>query len=44
VTDGKTWKKMRRGVLSKNVWEGASERRNENIIVYMDPKNRTTSG
>jgi len=26
-------KKMREGVLSKNIWEGASERRNENIIV-----------
>jgi len=25
--------KMRRGVLSKNIWEGASKRRNENIIV-----------
>jgi hypothetical protein len=24
---------MRGGVFSKNIWEGASERRNENIIV-----------
>jgi hypothetical protein len=24
---------MREGVYSKNIWEGASERRNENIIV-----------
>jgi hypothetical protein len=34
---------MRGGVFSKNIWEGASERRserrNENIIVW-DPKNR----
>jgi len=26
-------KKMRGGVFSKIIWEGASERRNENIIV-----------
>ncbi len=26
-------KKMRTGVFSKNIWEGAIERRNENIIV-----------
>jgi hypothetical protein len=26
-------KKMRGRVFSKNIWEGASERRNENIIV-----------
>ena len=32
VTDGQT-KKMRGGVFSKNILEGASERRNENIIV-----------
>jgi hypothetical protein len=24
---------MRGGVFSKNIWEGASERRNENVIV-----------
>jgi hypothetical protein len=29
---------MRGGIFSKNIWEGASERRNENIIVW-DPKN-----
>jgi hypothetical protein len=36
-------KKMRGGIFSKNIWEGASERaserRNENIIVW-DPKNQ----
>jgi len=26
-------KKMRGGVFSKNIWEGAKEQRNENIIV-----------
>jgi hypothetical protein len=26
-------KKMRGGVFSQNIWEGASERRDENIIV-----------
>jgi hypothetical protein len=30
---------MRGGVFSKNIWEGASERRNENIIVSGTLKN-----
>jgi hypothetical protein len=30
---------MRRGVLCKNIWKGASERRNENIIVTGTLKN-----
>ena len=32
-------KKMSRGVFSKNIWEGASERQNENIIVSKTLKN-----
>ncbi len=50
-TDWQTWKttwlamcdrhekKMRGGILSKNIWEGGSERRNENIIVSGTLKN-----
>jgi len=38
---------MRGGVFSKNIWEGASERRserrNENIIVWDPKKNKLTS-
>ena len=32
-------KKMGGGVFSKNIWEGASERRNENIVVSGTLKN-----
>ena len=39
MTDGQTQKKMRGGVFSKNIWERASERRNENIIVSGTLKN-----
>jgi len=37
-------KKMRGGVFSKNIWEGASNRRNENIMVSGTLKNKNPRG